>query len=647
MKEVIAEGKDLDAIRIEWSEKWACPADQLQFEILEKPGVFKKNWKVKVWFEGSTAEEVINTNVIWDGEKYIIYPGSEVTSIIPYPSAGKLMFQNEEVTEEFKIEEQESLEFYPVSKKDELSWDLEIKPDKSKAVAKVKHQHAGRYVFVPEIPNSTVLSLEKCLRWECGERKDDHVPIEEQFKKDLLNKGIIYGVKNNAWIDIITVDGLGEITIAEWTPPTPPVQPQLKDYVGEPIFGNEEEAKDDKIDYFACKIKLCKKDEVLAVKIPGQEGQPGIDVLGAQIPVEKLKDFHFKSKDNVYLSDDGLEVRAACDGIPLRINEYTYKVDNAYVVSGDVDLESGSIDFPGDVFVAGNVQEGLYVVSTGKIHISGSVTGARIKAETGIAVKNNVIASTMSLGDKYVFRSELVQGLKEVNKQLIECFEQIEKLQSISSDKSIKIGQLLKALLEKNYSELPLRAEGLEKLILSQKDEIVNQELEIAVRTMKHFLVGLGPLQLKDLTYLQNASKIISHFLATKGEMIPENVICEANYVQKSEIRCAGDFICYRGVYNSTIKAEGNINITGVCRGGELQCRGNVEIGELGGSCMSATVIKTSGQSHLKIKFCHPNIKIFVGRELVKIDYAVKELEIYRENGILQVEKLKWDVPAT
>jgi hypothetical protein len=125
--------------------------------------------------------------------------------------------------------------------------------------------------------------------------------------------------------------------------------------------------------------------------------------------------------------------------------------------------------------------------------------------------------------------------------------------------------------------------------------------------------------------------------------MVPSNVLCETNYVQNSYIRCAGDFLCKKGIYNSTIKVEGNVKIMGVYRGGELSFAGNLYIWELGGSCMSATTIRAAKTSRIAIDYSHPNIKIFVGKELVRIDEGVQKLEIYREKGILQVEKLKWD----
>lgn len=651
MKEIIATGKSLESIRQKYSNEWSCSPEQLIIEVIDKPGVISRSWKVKVLLNNDISDEnssVEGTNraelpegitVIKDEYKYTIYTGEPVESVVPFPLAGKVVYEGEEMTKEFSVQKKDVFEFFPVQKQGGLTWSIDALPDGSKAVAKVSNEPSGRYVLPEEIPTSNKVLLEDLVTWQ-PISGSDQTGSEEDLKMELTQKGIVYGIKPNLWIDFITFKGTGEIIVAEQTSPVPTVQPELIDYVGDPILEKDEDVE--KIDFFACKLKTCQKDEVLAEKIPGKEGAPGMDVFGRILAVEKLKDFNFNLKKNVYLSEDGLKVRALCSGSPVRVNTNTYLVEDSYILQGDVDLQTGSVDFPGDVNIGGDIKEGFYVKSSGKVRVRGSVSGATVKAEAGLEVNNNIIASRIILGEKHVFRSQLFNGLQVINDELNLCIAQIEQLQKVSSN--LNLGQLFKVLLEKNFRQLPKKSEELDQLLKFKDPEFVTKELEIAVQTIKHFLVGLGPLQLKDLQYLINALKIIGYFLATKGELVPSSVICNTNYVQNSEIRCAGDFICTKGIYNSTINIEGNTSISGVCRGGELSCSGDVYIKELGGSCMSATTLRAAKDSHIKIDYCHPNIKIYVGKEFVRIDEAVQKLEIYREKGILQVEKLKWDI---
>ncbi|NLI92191.1 MAG: DUF342 domain-containing protein [Peptococcaceae bacterium] len=642
MREIITTGKSLESIREEWSLKWACSPGELTLDVIEKPGVFNRFWKVKVSIKEETAEHDIpdHAKVTWDGVKYTIVPGSQTESIVPFPVAGKLIYKGNEIKSEFTVQKGDIFEFYPEIKPGGLSWEINVNPDGYKATAVVRHEASGRYKLTEEISSGTRLPLERFISWEATP-DSDVARTEEDLKADLGEKGIIYGLKPNIWVDFLTVEGEKEIIVAEYTPPVQPVQPELIDYVGEPVCEEEEGDNDDNIDYFACKLRICQKDEVLARKIPGKEGVPGVNIFGKTIPIENYKDFEFKLQKNVYISEDGLEVKASCSGTPLRINNYTYLVENAYILNKDINLETGSIDFPGDVFIGRDIKDGLYVYSGGKVKVQGSVSSANVKAEAGLFVNNNIIASRIIVGEKHVFRSQLVKGLIEVNEDLNLCIAQVEQLQNASGNTNV--GQLLKILLEKNFSMLPKKTEELETLLGFKDPEFVSQELEVAVKTLKHFLNGIGPLQLKNLIYLKNAVKVIGYFLSTKGELIPASVVCDTNYVQNSDISCAGDFICKKGIYNSTVKVEGNIKILGVCRGGEINCSGNIYIWELGGSCMSATTIKVSKNSRITVDYSHPNIKIYVGKELVRIDEGVQKLDIYREKAILQVEKLKWD----
>lgn len=640
MREIIATGKSQEEIRDQYSNEWSCSPERLILEVIDKPGVFNRLWKVKVVLPDDPANGITSedTKISFDGVRYLIYPGDKVESIVPFSLAGTLMNQGKEISEEFKVQNGDTFEFYPEVKQGGLTWNIEVLSEGSKALAKVKHEHAGRFVLAKEIPIVSRLMLERFVSWEPTDETSD-IPNEGELNRELAEKGIIYGVKPNIWVDFLTVDGRGEIVIAESTPVIQTVQPQLIDFVGEPVF--QEDDDEDKIDFFACKLKICQKDEVLARKVPGKEGTPGMNILGNPLPADKLKDFNFRVKKNVYLSGDGLEVRASCAGSPVRINDNTYLVENAYILSKDVDLATGSIDFPGDVHIGQDVKDGFYVYSGGKIKVQGSVSGANIKAETGLIVLNNIIASKIIVGEKHVFRSQLFNGLQEINEELSQCVTQVEQLQQVSGNSNV--GQLLKLILEKNFKELPRKAEELQKILGFKDPECVTKELEVAVQTLAHFLIGMGPLQLKDMNYLKSALRVISFFLTTKENLIPENVACETNYIQNSSIDCAGDFLCKKGIYNSTVNIEGNLKIHGVCRGGEINCSGDIYIWELGGATMSATTIRAGKNSRLSIDYCHSNIKIYVGKELVRIDEPVQKVEIYRDRAILQVERLKWD----
>ena len=529
-------------------------------------------------------------------------------------------------------EEQENVE----EKMEGLTWSIEVLPDKYKAIAVVEQNPS--HISDETSTESKELIPKSYIKLGSSPASNEQL-TEGRLKKGLSEKNIIYGIKPNIWLEFLTADGESEILLAEATMPVQPVHDEIIDYVGESI--QQEENQKEAIDFFACKLRICQKDEILARKIPGKDGIDGMNVLGGTIPCERRKKLEFKLKKNVYLSEDGMEVKAACAGTPIRINQNTYLVENVHIVHNNVDLKTGNIDFPGDVLVGGNVNDGMRVHADGKIQVRGSVASAQLKAEQGIEVNNNIIASKITLGEKHVNRSSFCKVLQEVTEDLIPCISHVEQLQNVSKD--TKVGHLLKVVLEKKYPQLAPKSEELEKMLNPPDPEFINPELNVAVRTLKHFLVGSGPLQLDDLGHIKNAIKIINHFITTKGNMLPASVVFETNYIQNSEITCAGDFICRKGLYNSSIKVGGSVKVFGVCRGGEISCAGDIFIWELGGPSISSTIIRIAKGSKLTVDFCHGNVKIFVGKELVTIDEYVQKLEVFREKGILQVERIKWD----
>lgn len=644
MKEKIVTGRSLPEIRREVAEEWACSPDKLEIEVLEKSGLFNRVWKVKVRLNdsGSTVDKTLISR---EGEKYIIVPNKKVEKIIPFPEAGQLLFMGNEIKQEYELPPESILEFLPASKKASLTWDIEVSEDNLQAIAKVKHERAGRYLLQEAITEAPLINIQKHLIWK---ESAEEIPLEIRAKEELLEaeleeKGITYGLKPDLWAEFLKVDGEKEIVVAQGLPPTETSQPRIVDYVSESPAMNQDTGG--KVDHFGSRIRVCEKDELLAKIVPGQEGEPGLNIFGHPIPVEELNEIKFKPHDSVYLSEDGLELRAAIEGLPVRLDKYTYRVENAYIVKDDVDLATGSIEFPGNVLVFGNVNDGFFVRSGGKIEIQGSVSGAELKAETGLKVHKNIIASRIRIGERHVFRSELYALLQEIIEELTQCLRQVKQLQETTADYSC--GQLLKIVLEKNFPLLPSKVEKLENLLSSCNDpDLITEELKIASRTLKRFLIGLGPLQLTDIILLQNTLSTVNGFIMAKENLIPTNVLCDVDYIQNSNLRCAGDLICRKGIYNSRINVQGNVKIQGVCRGGEITCGGDLYVWELGGASVSSTLVYADKDSKLKIDHCYSNVTIYVGKEIVKIEENVQKLDIYRDKGRLQVEKIKWDASS-
>ena len=590
--------------------------------------------------QGHSLKEIRQASqAIWDGTKYIFVLGEGVKQMRPFVQAGGLWLNGKLQDKPFRISLGDQVEYQPYAQAGRLTWEMQVRFHGLSVVAKVRHELPGHYILPKDLPAGEEIDLAQVATWESlpvlGE-----VWNEARLNADLEQLKVVHGRRPGVWSEITAVQGVAEVVIAVATPAIPTEHAKLEDYVG--ITQALSETGGKSVDFFASKVKIVNEGAVLARKIPGKPGVPGQDVLGKVFPAAAVKDFQFRLKKNVVLSADGLEVLAGCAGQPVRVDEKTYMVENVYVLNQDVDLATGSIEFPGDVLIQGNVQDGLRIFAGGKLEIKGSVSHAELRAEKGAKIYQNLLGGKIVVGEKFVVRSELLRGVSELKNQLSVCLQRTAELINSPGAINFKPGLCLKLVMEKQFPELPKLSDRLENFVLEHKnDEMVTEGLIVSIRTAKHFLAGLGPLELQSLPFLQRVDQALEQFVINMSLEIPEKLSLVVNYVQGATIECGGSFECQKGVYNSDIRVEGDVTIEGVCRGGKIIAGGKVSIRELGGSGVSSTFIQISPKSRLLVEYCHPNAIIAVGKEIIHIEEAYRKLEIYRENGRVQVEKIR------
>ena len=134
-----------------------------------------------------------------------------------------------------------------------------------------------------------------------------------------------------------------------------------------------------------------KKDQMLARKTPVKPGIAGATVSGRPRPARQGNDVHLSASKGAYISEDGLELRAAADGSVQRDSKGCLYVEQAYNVRGNLGYSTGNIDCAGDVKIGGDVLSGFSVVATGDIVIHGVIEGARVVSKNGsVMVKGGI-----------------------------------------------------------------------------------------------------------------------------------------------------------------------------------------------------------------------------------------------------------------
>ncbi|TAL39462.1 MAG: DUF342 domain-containing protein [Spirochaetes bacterium] len=130
--------------------------------------------------------------------------------------------------------------------------------------------------------------------------------------------------------------------------------------------------------------------QILAVKVPAQQGIPGRSIANRILPARSGKDTPFRYGKGTILSEDGTELSAEINGQVVFLNG-KISVEPVYVVKGDVSLETGNVVFLGSVVIGGNVQDNFVVKAAGNIEVKGSVGKAFLEAEGDIIVRQGMM----------------------------------------------------------------------------------------------------------------------------------------------------------------------------------------------------------------------------------------------------------------
>ncbi|MCG8619577.1 MAG: FapA family protein [Desulfobacterales bacterium] len=158
---------------------------------------------------------------------------------------------------------------------------------------------------------------------------------------------------------------------------------------------------------------------LLAVKQAPKPGEMGVSVFGEEIFTPEPLDPAFVSGHGTTLSEDGLSMHAVEAGQPHVDPLGTISVNPEYVIQGDVDFNTGNIDFKGNVVVRGTIKQGFNVSAvnltanevegatlslSGDLNVSTGITDANIKTVGNIQAKFIHNSTVLGFGDFHVLK---------------------------------------------------------------------------------------------------------------------------------------------------------------------------------------------------------------------------------------------------
>lgn len=202
----------------------------------------------------------------------------------------------------------------------------------------------------------------------------------------LAAAGICYGIDAVAVSEAVTTRA-HRVVVARGLPPQPGVDARLR-YIT--VGGTFEDTLPDR--------REVKEGMVIAVKSPPAEGASGTSVLGDLLPPHLGRDLslHTLKGKNLRVSSDGRELVALTKGV-VSLAGGKVQVESALMIERDVALETGNLDFIGDIVIQGSIRRGVSVKAGGDITVRGNVEVAIVQAGGDVTVEGGVLGRGMGI----------------------------------------------------------------------------------------------------------------------------------------------------------------------------------------------------------------------------------------------------------
>jgi uncharacterized protein (DUF342 family) len=139
---------------------------------------------------------------------------------------------------------------------------------------------------------------------------------------------------------------------------------------------------------------IVRKGERIATVIPPRPGKDGTDVFGKPVAFTRKDVVQFTAGKNTERSGDG--ILAACEGRFER-KDNSFWVSEILQIKGAVDYSTGNIQFPGDVFIEGMVQDGFRIYAGGSIVSKSTLDASEVAARKDLSVEQGIIGKKQSL----------------------------------------------------------------------------------------------------------------------------------------------------------------------------------------------------------------------------------------------------------
>lgn len=243
---------------------------------------------------------------------------------------------------------------------------------------------------------------------------------------------------------------------------------------------------DGSVDYNVLgKIELVREGELLVTYHPPIPAVYGRDIRGNDIGAYEGKGLPPLQCKRCALDETGCKYYADTEG-NVTLNGRTLTVTPIYVLEGNLEAATGSLDFHGDVLIQGNVFAGVTVKTTGNITINGHVETANIIAGKDVILKNGMQGSgngTIRAGGsvmaRFIEQSQVFAGVEVNTGALLNCDVESGRNVKVVGNRGTIIGGRTTAVEEISAASIGNRAGVDTQLVIGLDCEFKTKMSEI------------------------------------------------------------------------------------------------------------------------------------------------------------------------
>lgn len=154
---------------------------------------------------------------------------------------------------------------------------------------------------------------------------------------------------------------------------------------------------DGTVDYWSIHaIEMVEEGQVIAEYIEPVQGKNGMSVKGKFLTAKKGRPLPPITGKGFDRSEDNKTYTANMTG-KIEMQNNRILISAVHEVHGDVGLNTGNIDFRGDVIVHGNVPTGAVIKATGTVTVDGTIEGCLIDANKDVIIRGGMLGANKGM----------------------------------------------------------------------------------------------------------------------------------------------------------------------------------------------------------------------------------------------------------